>query len=107
MRDWISLCWRIIYLQERSFTDEDLLMDDGFRRRFLLCLCLSLAATFVCEMIRRRTKLGMADTKRFISAPGRGKFGYTRWQRERFDDMSYEELNKAAVGYDKQHPFTA
>ncbi len=29
-------------------------MDDGFRRRFLLCLCLSLAATFVCEMIRHR-----------------------------------------------------
>ena len=42
------------YLQEQSFIDEDLLMDDGFRRRFLFCLCISLAATFVCEMIRRR-----------------------------------------------------
>ena len=54
MRDSISSCWMTAYLQEQSFIDEDLLMDDGFKRRFLFCLCISLAATFVCEMIRRR-----------------------------------------------------
>ena len=54
MRDSISSCWMTAYLQEQSFTDEDLLMDDGFKRRFLFCLCISLAATFVCETIRRR-----------------------------------------------------
>ena len=54
MRDSISSCWMTAYLQERSFIDEDLLMDDGFKRRFLFCLCISLAATFVCETIRHR-----------------------------------------------------
>lgn len=54
MRDSISSCWMTAYLQEQSFIDEDLLMDDGFKRRFLFCLCISLAATFVCETIRRR-----------------------------------------------------
>ena len=54
MRDSISSCWMTAYLQEQSFIDEGLLMDDGFKRRFLFCLCISLAATFVCETIRRR-----------------------------------------------------
>ena len=50
-------------------------------------------------------KLGTVDTERFISVIIREKFDYTKWQRERFDDMSYEELNDAAIDYDKKHPF--
>ena len=51
-------------------------------------------------------KLGTVDTERFISVLIREKFDYTKWQRDRFDDMSYEELNDAAIEYDKQHPFS-
>ncbi len=29
---------------------------------------------------------------------------YTKWQKQRFDDMSLDELNEAAIAYEKEHP---
>ena len=50
-------------------------------------------------------KLGVVETERFIAAINREKFDYTKWQRERFDDMSSDEFNEAAVAYSKENPF--
>lgn len=50
-------------------------------------------------------KLGVVETERFIAVINREKFDYTKWQQERFDDMSSEEFNKEAVSYSKANPF--
>ncbi len=50
-------------------------------------------------------KLGVVETEQFISVIMREKFDYTKWQRERFDSMSGDELDAAAVAYEKAHPF--
>jgi hypothetical protein len=34
------------------------------------------------------------------------QFDYTKWQQDLFEDMTLEELNQAAVHYNKDHPFT-
>ena len=36
----------------------------------------------------------------------REKFDYTKWQRQRFDDMTSEAFQDAAVAYTKNNPFT-
>ena len=50
-------------------------------------------------------KLGVVETERFIAVINKEKFDYTKWQRERFDHMSPEEFNEAAVGYSTDNPF--
>ena len=50
-------------------------------------------------------KLGVIETERFISVVNREKFDYTEWQRQRFDNMSSDEFNDAAVAYSKENPF--
>lgn len=50
-------------------------------------------------------KLGVIETERFISVINREKFDYTEWQRQRFDNMSSDEFNEAAVVYSKENPF--
>ena len=51
-------------------------------------------------------KLGAVGTEQFISAIMREKFDYTKWQRQRFDDMTSEAFQEAAVAYTKNNPFT-
>ncbi len=50
-------------------------------------------------------ELGVVETERFIAVINREKFDYTKWQRERFDNMTSDEFNKAAVAYSKEVPF--
>ena len=50
-------------------------------------------------------KLGVVETERFIAVINREKFDYTEWQRQRFDNISSEEFNEAAVSYSKDNPF--
>lgn len=50
-------------------------------------------------------KMGVIETERFISVINKEKFDYTKWQRKRFDHMSSEEFQEAAVAYAKEHPF--
>ena len=50
-------------------------------------------------------KLGVVETELFIAVINKEKFDYTKWQRERFDHMSPEEFNEAAVAYSTDNPF--
>jgi hypothetical protein len=50
-------------------------------------------------------KLGVVETERFISVINREKFDYTKWQAQRFDGMTSDEFNAAAVAYSKENPF--
>lgn len=50
-------------------------------------------------------KLGVVETEQFIAVINREKFDYTKWQRQRFDDMSSDEFNEAAVAYSRENPF--
>ena len=50
-------------------------------------------------------KLGVVETERFIAVINKEKFDYTKWQRERFDHMSPEEFNEAAVACSTDNPF--
>ena len=50
-------------------------------------------------------KLGVVETERFFSVINREKFDYKKWQRERFDGMSSDEFNSAAVIYSEENPF--
>lgn len=43
--------------------------------------------------------LGVVETEVFISNLLREPFDYTEWRRDKFDDMSLEELNRAAAEY--------
>ncbi|MCD7855030.1 MAG: hypothetical protein LUD77_10965 [Clostridiales bacterium] len=51
-------------------------------------------------------KLGVVETEQFISLIIREKFDYTKWQREKFDEVSSDDFNAAAVAYAKDNPFT-
>ena len=51
-------------------------------------------------------KLGAVETEQFIAAIIREKFDYTKWQQQRFDNISSDEFQKAAVTYAKENPFT-
>ena len=50
-------------------------------------------------------KLGVVETERFIATISRERFDYTKWQRERFDNMDPDEFNEAAVEYSQKNPF--
>ena len=50
-------------------------------------------------------KLGVVETEQFISVIMRENFDYTKWQRERFDDLSSEEFHKEAIEYARKNPF--
>ena len=43
--------------------------------------------------------LGVVETEVFISNLLREPFDYTEWRRDKFDDMSLSELNRAAAEY--------
>lgn len=49
--------------------------------------------------------LGSVDTERFISNILREKFDYTKWQQQRFDNISSDDFFNAAIDYEKTHPF--
>ncbi len=51
--------------------------------------------------------LGAFETERFISLLVQEKFDYTKWQRERFDNVSSEDFFTAAVEYNEKNPFRA
>lgn len=50
-------------------------------------------------------KLGTVNTERFISGLTQEKFDYTKWQRDRFNDISSDDFNNEAVKYSLQNPF--
>ncbi len=50
-------------------------------------------------------KLGVVETEQFISVIIREKFDYTKWQQEKFDNVSAEEFHSAAIAYVKENPF--
>lgn len=50
-------------------------------------------------------KLGVVETEQFISTIIREKFDYTKWQQERFDNVSSEEFHRDAVAFEEEHPF--
>ncbi|MCL2746450.1 MAG: hypothetical protein FWE48_05125 [Coriobacteriia bacterium] len=41
--------------------------------------------------------LGMVEAERFIALMAREPFDYTEWRRDKFDDVSLEELSAAAM----------
>ena len=43
--------------------------------------------------------LGVIETEIFISTVKREKFDYTEWRKDKFNDMTAEELNNAAAEY--------
>lgn len=44
-------------------------------------------------------KFGPVELGVFISTVKREKFDYTEWRKDKFEDMSLEELGKAAAEY--------
>ena len=47
----------------------------------------------------------MIEIERFIATLSQEDFDYTRWQRERFDDVPADDFFDAAVRYEKENPF--
>ncbi len=47
-------------------------------------------------------KLGIVETEIFISNLIKEPFDYTQWQKDYFNDVSLEELNRQAVEYCKK-----
>lgn len=47
-------------------------------------------------------KLGIVETEIFISNLIKEPFDYTQWQKNYFNDVSLEELNRQAVEYCKK-----
>ena len=45
--------------------------------------------------------LGMVEAERFIALMAREPFDYTEWRRDKFDDISLEELSTAAMKHDR------
>ena len=52
-------------------------------------------------------KLGTVGTEQFISVIMREQFDYTKWQQQRFDNMSSDEFQESALAYAKENPFSA
>ncbi len=48
--------------------------------------------------------LGTVETEQFISLIIREKFDYTEWQKKKFDGVSPDDFNAAAVAYAKENP---
>ena len=49
-------------------------------------------------------KLGIVETEQFISVIIREQFDYTKWQREKFDNIDADTFNSAAVNYSIKNP---
>ena len=47
-------------------------------------------------------KLGNVNAERFISLIIKEPFDYTKWQENLYEDMTVEELSKAAMKYRKK-----
>lgn len=45
------------------------------------------------------------ETERFISVLDQKQFDDTKWQRERFDNVSSDDFYNAAVEYERNNPF--
>ncbi|MCM1246280.1 MAG: hypothetical protein NC293_11620 [Roseburia sp.] len=58
-------------------------------------------------MICLLEKLGTVGTEQFISVIMREKFDYTKWQQQKFNNVSSDEFQKAAIAYEKENPFPA
>lgn len=52
-----------------------------------------------------RDGLGDLETEEFIAIIIRERFDYTKWSQTLFENMSIDEINKAAAQYEKEHPF--
>lgn len=50
--------------------------------------------------------LGIVEAERFIATVIRGKFDYTRWQREYFGGMSPEKVSQEAERFERDNPYT-
>ena len=50
-------------------------------------------------------KLGVVETERFIAVINREKFDYTKWQKQKFDEVSMDDFYHAAAAYSRQNPF--
>lgn len=48
-------------------------------------------------------KMGIVETEIFISNIIKEPFDYTEWQRQHFDNISLEDINKQAVQYCKNN----
>ena len=49
-------------------------------------------------------KLGVVEAEHFISVILRERFDYTKWQRERFEQVDPDEFLETAFVYDDTHP---
>lgn len=49
-------------------------------------------------------KLGIVETEIFIANLIKEPFDYTKWQNDKFSDMSLDEINNAAVDYCQRNP---
>lgn len=50
------------------------------------------------------SKLGVVETEIFISNLIREPFDYTKWQHEKFDDVSLDDFCRRASDYCKNNP---
>ena len=50
-------------------------------------------------------ELGTIEAEVFIVNIKKERFDYTKWRQDQFEDMSLEELNRAAAEYAQKHPF--
>ena len=54
----------------------------------------------MCDAMELLVKnLGIVETEVFISNLLREPFDYTEWRKDKFEDLSLEELGKAAAEY--------
>lgn len=49
--------------------------------------------------------IGLVEAEQFVSVIMQKKFDYTQWQREYFDAMPADKLDKEAAAYAKAHPY--
>lgn len=49
--------------------------------------------------------LGDIESEEFIALVMRERFDYTKWRENLFDGMSVQEINEAAIEYERQNPF--
>ncbi len=49
--------------------------------------------------------IGLIETEQFISVIKQEKFDYTKWQREFFDAIPPERLDREAAAYASEHPY--
>lgn len=50
-------------------------------------------------------KLGIVEAEQFIYLVKAEQLDYTKWQREHFDSMSREEIEKNMLNYANKNPF--